>query len=89
MGDGADRFAETSPSGGGGLDHESSGRENLGTRSPMNGRRGLRPQPLMACAAPLAAFMAELDAALGNGSQIGSTVVRDPTLRLPAADQIR
>ena len=56
----------------------------------MNGRRGLRPQPLMAaCAAPLAAFMAELDAALGNGSQIGSTVVRDPTLRLPAADQIR
>jgi hypothetical protein len=53
----------------------------------MNGRRGLRPQSLMACAAPLAAFMAELDAALGNGSQIGSTVVRDPTLRLPAADQ--
>jgi hypothetical protein len=37
----------------------------------------------------LAAFMAELDAALENGSQIGSTVVRDPALRLPAADQIR
>jgi hypothetical protein len=70
-------------------DHESSGREKLGTGSPMNGRRRLRPQPLMACAAPLAAFMAELDAALGNGSQIRSTGVRDPTLRLPAADQIR
>ena len=60
-----------------------------GTGSPMNGRRRLRPEPLMACAVPLAAFMAELDAALGNGSQIRSTVVRDPTLRLPAADQIR
>ena len=32
-------------------------------------------------AGALAAFIAELDAALGNGSQIGSTVVRDPTLR--------
>jgi hypothetical protein len=65
------------------------GREKLGTGSPMNGRRRLRPHPLMACARAPRSVHGELDAALGNGSQTGSTVVRDPTLRLPAADQSR
>ena len=65
------------------------GREQLGTRSPMNGRRRLRPHPLMACARAPRSVHGELDAGLGNGSQTGPTLVRDPTLRLPAADQIR